>query len=308
VVVALPSDGVVQAFDAASGEARWSVRLREATRQLVRVDDMVGALDAREEDSSEAALFLYRAGDGELVRAIEPSCQQNSDGYTDYAHYYDPVLSDGRGGLYWLLDSAACLLRFEGASGELSWQAFDERFASALNPSKLIFADGTFYMGYSNQLVAVSEQGAPQLISEEEDYNLTPLAARSGSLLALAERTRGTRRYEIWAIDPASGERRWAHVLSASDPIENFYDSGDFAVNIVGEAVVIVEQSDEPEQISFSRLGLADGAVQLSVPLAVEEPDDYLRGATWGQSTLWLAIDELYGVDLSSGALSYRWP
>jgi outer membrane protein assembly factor BamB len=285
------------------------VRLREATRQLVQVDGLVGAIDSRAEDESEAALFLYEPVSGDLARTIEPVCQESPDSYVDRPHFYDPLLSDGRGGLYWLMDSASCLQRIDAASGAESWRATVEDFNGGLTLKNTLFGDdNTLYVSDGQEVTAISEQGQVRWLMTSEDYNLYPLVARSGTLLALAERTRGSRRYEIWALNMSDGTRRWEHVLQADDPFEGFYDTGDFAVNIVGDAAIIIEQREEPEVLQFTRLTLADGSEQVSRALTVDDPTDYIRGATWGQNTLWLAVDELYAIDTSSGNTSYRWP
>jgi outer membrane protein assembly factor BamB len=308
-VVALPSDGVLQAFDAATGQLRWNVRLREATRQLVQIDGLVGAIDSRAEDTSEAALFLYNPQSGDLVRSIEPVCQQSADSYEDRPHFYDPFISDGRGGLYWLMDSASCLQRIDAANGNVSWQALVEDFNGGLTAKNTLFSDdNSLYVSDGEELTLISAQGESRRLLVDEDYNLYPLAARSGTLLAFAERTRGSRRYEIWAINSSDGARRWAYVLQGDDPLEELFDTGDFAANIVGESVVLVEQKEEPETIEYVRLNLADGSEQARTALTVEDAGDYMRGALWGRGTLWLAIDELYAVDLASGATTYRWP
>ena len=105
-----------------------------------------------------------------------------------------------------------------------------------------------------------------------------------------------------------TGERRWAHPLTAHDPIDGPYDSGDFAAHIVGGSVALFEQLEEPEAVRFELISLADGASTVSAEVRVEDAGDYIRGVTWGSGTAWLAMDELYAVSLESGATVSRWP
>jgi len=64
----------------------------------------------------------------------------------------------------------------------------------------------------------------------------------------------------------------------------------------------------ELPEVEVTRLSLADGSQLMSAPLAVADASSSMRGATLGKGILWLAFGELYGVDLLSGELRYRWP
>lgn len=307
-VVALTDDGQLQAFNAERGTPLWSVRLNQATRQMLRVGELVGVPDSLSKDDSEAGLFLYSPSDGALVRTIEPSCAAEGSSYEDRPHYYDRIVADARSGaLYWMLDSAYCLLRVGAGQFGGGQPTIDESFRS-FDEDNALAADGSIYLSTGDALAVVDEQGAVRQLLRDEDYDLRPLEVGPGALLALAQRTRGSARLELWLIDPATGERRWAHPLTAHDPIDGPYDSGDFAAHIVGSSVALFEQLEEPEAVRFELISFADGASTVSAEVRVEDAGDYIRGVTWGSGTAWLALDELYGVSLESGATVSRWP
>jgi hypothetical protein len=308
VVVALADDGQLQAFSAARGAPLWSVRLNQAVRQLVRVGDLVGVPDSLTKDDSEAGLSLYSPADGALVRTIEPSCEGEGASYEDRPHYYDRVLSDSSSGsLYWMLDSAYCLLRVGTGQFGGEQRSFDESFRS-FDEHNALAADGAIYLSTGDALLVVDAQGDARLLLRDEDYTMQPLEVGSGAVLVLAQRTRGSSRLELWLIDSATGQRGWAHVLVASDPLHGPYDSGDFAAHIVGSSVALFEQLDEPESVRFELISFADGASTVSAQVQVADAGGYIRGIAWGNKTAWLAMDELYAVSLESGATVSRWP
>lgn len=307
-VVALTSDGVLQAFSISRGNPLWSARLHEATRQLVRVGDLVGVPDSLVKGDSEAGLFVYNPQDGSLERTIEPTCAGEVGSYEDRPHYYDPILVDPQSGaLYWMLDSAYCL--FRTGTGPLGGEQriVNQKFRSFSEDRDLI-ADGALYLSTGEQIYLVDGQGAVRLLLEDEDYDLQPLEARGDVLLALARRTRGSSRLELWAVGVGSGERRWTRVLEANDPIVGSFDGGNFAVHITGNAVALIQQLDDPEHFQFELLDLENGTSRVNVPVQEADPGNDLRGIAWGNRMAWAAIDELYGVSLEDGQTLTRWP
>lgn len=309
VVVALSDDGVIQAFRGASGAPLWSVRLRETTRQLVVFDDLVGAPDARPNaNDATAGLYFYNIADGSPARTIEPACNRSDGSWEDHPHYYDPIYVTPDGdGLYWLLDSAACLVRANASGIAAVPPVYLPKDFSASSSNAVFVTDDALYLSDRNQLVAVDAGGA-RVLFETEDYELRPIAARGNTLLIQARRWRGSTRYELWAIDLTSGARRWERILSGDDPPDGPFDSGDWALEIVGEALALVEQLDDPEELRYELINLNDGTSRASMPVAVDDPDGNLRGTLFGRNTVFLANDELYAVELSSGQTLYRWP
>jgi outer membrane protein assembly factor BamB len=308
VAVVLTDDGELQAFSAAKGAPLWHVRLNQTTRQLVRVGDMVGVPDALTKDNSDAGLLIYNPADGKLERTIKPSCTREGDTYADYPGYYDHVLSDPQSGaLYWMLDSAKCLLRVETGANGGERRTYNEGLPS-FDAHNTLFANGVIYLSDSKKIFAIDAKGAARQLIANEDYDIQPLEAQGDALLVLASRTRGSSRLELWVIDAQSGQQRWARVLKASDPISGPYDSGDFAAHITGGSVALIEQQKDPEQLRFDLLSLKDGTSSVSAQIQVANAGSYIRGVTWGNHTAWVAMDSLYGVSLESGATVSRWP
>jgi hypothetical protein len=275
---------------------------------MVRVSDLIGVPDSLSQDDSNAGLFVYNPVDGKLERTIEPVCKQDPSGYEDRPHYYDHILADQQAGaLYWMLDSAHCLLRVGTGAAGGEQRIFNDGFQS-IDEHNALVADGALYLSADKKIQVINANGEARLLISSEDYNLQPLEAKGDALLVLAQRTRGSSRLELWIIDLPSGKQRWARVLKAGDPISGPYDEGDFAAHLAGASVVLIEQQKEAKEVHFDLLSLKDGTSSVSTLIKVDDASSYIRGVTWGNHTAWIAMNELYGVSLEGGTTVSRWP
>jgi hypothetical protein len=311
VVVALPQDGELQAFSVANGAPRWRVTLREATRQIVRAGDLVGVPDDRADDESGSVLRLFDPRDGAEAEPFSPQCpdQRHSD-YMQSPGYYAHIGQDPGGRLLlWLIGSSSpCLLSVDAATREVVGRTYLDGFSSSeLSPRTSLWFRDTLYVSDGQQIAEVAPQGMRVLLSEGS-YTLSPLAAGEGTLLVLAQRTRGSSRYELWAVDIASGERRWERVFTATDPMGPGGDTGSFTAALVGDAVAVLELQGEEEELAYELIALSDGASRARSTIATADQGDDLRAAIWSRQRLVLVTDELYAIDLGTGQVLLRWP
>ncbi len=309
VVVALPQDGQLQAFNTATGAPIWTKRLLEATRQIVKVGALLGVLDRESAETSRGALFLFKPQDGSAAGTVKPTCTQAGDFFETNINYYNRTEHDPAGRtLVWLAGSSAvCLLRYDVGSGTLSTMKLDELDNRHVTLEQSLWAGDTLYLSNGNQLVAVGPQTHRQVLASE-DYDLRPLAANETVLLVLAHRTRGSSRYEVWVVDVQTGEKRWERILKADDPLDSPHDTGDFAATLLGETVLLVEQHAETKELIYEQIALADGASRVRTVVPVSDPTDALRGVLWGQKHVFLSSNELYAVTLADGQTVYHWP
>lgn len=310
VVVGLAEDGELQAFSLATGAPRWSVRLRETTRQIVAVGGLVGVLDSPPDDTGGSVLRLFEPADGAEQEAFRPTCSDRGGSSSSSPGYYNRVHEDPRGRLLvWIVGtSPPCLISFGTESRQLVGRVYLDGFNDYdPEPDQLLWAGDTLYLSDGAGLIAVDAQGV-RAMTRAEDYRLSPLAASGESLVVLARRERGSSRFELWALDSASGARHWERVLDATDPLIGESDSGTFTAAIVGDALALLEQREEPEAMGFELIDLRDGTSRVRGPLGVEEPGDDMRGAVWGGKQLLLVTDEIYTVELATGTVRSSWP
>jgi len=308
-VVALSDDGVIQAFTGLTGAPRWSVRLREATRQLVALDDMVGAPDRRPGvTDSSAGLYLFDVADGAPAGSIEPACTRPDNGYEDRPHFYDQIYrAPGDDALVWLLDTANCIVRVAPSGLSAGEPIFVSEEMGLSSVEEVFFGPTGIFFVDDGKLRVVDADGERELLATE-DYSLRPLAADGATLLLEARRQRGSSRLELWAVDRASGARRWERVLAGEDAVDGAYDSGDWAAVLDGDAVVLIEQRGDPATLAYELIGMGNGVSRASATLPVDRPDDYLHGLTLGGSAIFVVTDQLYAIDRGSGQVLFRWP
>lgn len=311
VVVALPQDGELQAFSVANGAPRWHVTLREATRQIVRAGELVGVPDEPADGGSGSVLRLFDPRDGAEAEPFTPQCPDRND--SDYMRspgYYSPIAQDPSGRLLlWLTSgSTTCLLSVDAQTRQVLGRTYLDGFYSfELDPGTTLWAGDTLYLSDGRRLVEVAPQGMRVLLAQDA-YTISPLAAGQGTLLVLAQRTRGSSRYELWAVEIESGQRRWEQVFTATDPMGPNGDTGAFTAALVGDAVAVLEQQGADEQLIYELINLSDGASRVRTQIVTADQSDDLRAAVWSREQLVLITDELYTIDLATGQILFRWP
>jgi outer membrane protein assembly factor BamB len=224
-VVVLAADGVVQAFDGATGRALWraSTRLnRPIAPDLEIAGDLVSVVD-RGPGTGAVELALLRADSGEPVRRIRPACAASPWADTTQAlHDGDRViLALGRAGV------AACFEAWEVRRGARLWQAALPRPGTRIDESRvpwyvasgrsLALAKASIGPGERGTVWALAlDTGRLRSLPVAEGYETRVLDARDGVLLLRATRQRRTVRDELWAMDLDRGSVLWDNPFRAS--------------------------------------------------------------------------------------------
>jgi outer membrane protein assembly factor BamB len=175
-------------------------------------------LDYVGNDYTYSLVFLNPA-DGSQERVITPACQ--------YDQYSSDTLSTDSGLLYDEAENAlylvygfsnGCVQRLDLASGQITWQIVSEdSFNFSPDGFNVLNTHSTIYFSNGSQLLAVDKgAGKLQTLLSNEDYDFVPLALTGDRLVVRARRTRGSERFELWGLNPASGERLWQMNLNAA--------------------------------------------------------------------------------------------
>lgn len=313
-VVALSEDGVLQGFAAQNGERLWSVRLKGTPRQLLVIDNLVATLDLidAERSGSGAALNLFAPSDGNLVQAIAMTCPDPGRFFPDdRIGIYDQVFFDAASRTLFAQFGtiSRCAQRINLANGDLLWRMPLPSGLSALwdRIPPVLTADA-IYIGGDGILALSAADGSLRKVAADTDYELSPLEVQDGRLVALAKRTRGSRRYEIWGLDVATGARLWQYVLQGDDRREGPNDSGDWAGWLGGGGFVVVEEREDPDELRIFVLNLADGAVLRETSVNQARPGLSWRGLARTADVAWLTTQQVYALDLRTGDMLYIWP
>lgn len=305
-LVALTEGGTLQGFNAQTGALVWSKRLTGTPNRLLTIAGRSAVLDPTESDIM--ALHILNAENGDVVQRIAPLCEHSI--FEEDLDLYSPVIfTPSDGALYLLFGNlATCVQRWDTNTGEMTWSTVIDEVMHWHFTSPLL-ADSTIYLSeeHDGKITAINTQdGRPTTLTDEPDYDLTPLARHDSILIVRAIRTRGSEREELWGLDAASGELRWQYLLQAQDW---FYDvaGGQWDCQLTSRGLVVLQVLSDPDQLIFDTLNPHSGvsAGQTSTKLH----DDYWPHIAWTDDVAWLTIwGKLYTVDLDTGTPIYTWP
>jgi outer membrane protein assembly factor BamB len=314
VIVVLTSDYVLQGISTRSGTLAWSVRLSDSasSREGFSVDNgRVILLDDLDPDSHQTAIHVYDAAKGNLVRKVFPVCPESED---TPRFLWDEVFID----LSSTRNARAIFLydcfpdpyvqSWDLVTGQLVW---DERLpdeADTMIDSYVIGSEKLYLEMYTGLFSVDLSTGRTQLVSEEidPDYDFLPLFEHQGQLIGWARRTRGSSRYELWALSP-SGDRLWEHTLVAESEPGTDLDPDDWVYRMVGDYLLLIQVSDEPDELLVSKLDPQTGQVVLGSGIKNDYNDLY--GIAWigEQAYVTMGLD-LYQIDLEMATISLIWP
>jgi outer membrane protein assembly factor BamB len=310
-VVVLAADGVLQAFDGATGRALWraATRLNRPTAPDLEIaGDLVSVVD-RGPDVGAVELALLRADSGAPVRRIRPACVQSSPWIdtTQALHDGDRViLALGRAGI------AACFEAWDVRRGARLWQTPLPRPGTRVDESRM-----PWYVTSGRSLALAQASVAPngkgmvwalaldvgqlRSLPVPEGYETRVLDARDGVLLLRATRQRGTIRDELWAMDLDKGTMLWEKPLAAGGGALPRWTA-----RVVPAGVAFLMVLDRPNRLTYETLELRTGRPLASVTAEVEAAS--WEGIAWLDDAAWLTIASPYRAAFAAGTVTRVWP
>ena len=321
-VVALTADGTLQAYDAQTGQPSWSVHLNEQPRQLL----ILGGNPAVKDDQEDhVALFVYNALDGMLLHTIQPQCVNYIfDDDPQEPYLYDPMwaLPDGQAVIFGFgTYDPFCIQRWDGVTGTMAWEALiaEEPGTSGISPDEgvLLTENGLYIPSYQELWFVNTDDGTYQRLVHNEDYDLTPLGVAQDTLIALAYRTRGTSRNEIWALAP-DGSVRWSFVPTTEDMMDALlsevaYEDGIWTAMTSENGVYLFSAYSEPKRIGFEQINLQDGTSSGSniqnLATDFDAGSMWISVLGWDNSRVWVVTTDVVRVfNYQTGEELNRWP
>ena len=310
-VLVLAADGVLQAFDGASGRALWraTTRLNRPTAPDLEVaGDLVSVVD-RGPDADAIELALLRADSGQPVRRIRPGCAQ-SGAWTDTTQAEHAgervILALGRAGI------ASCFEAWDVRRGARVWQTPLPRPGSRIDESRLPWyvasgrslALGQASVGPSGKgsvWALALDTGRLRPFAVAEGYETRVLDARDGVLLLRATRQRGTIRDELWAMDLEKGSMLWERPLASAGGA-----TPRWTARAVPAGVAFLQALDRPDRLAYETLDLRTGRSLASATAEVEAAS--WGGMAWTDDAAWLTIASPYRVAFGAGTVTRVWP
>lgn len=314
-LVTLTADGTLAAWDAEDGTARWSVRLHEATRQILDIDGNPGVID-REPDQ-DPMVFVHDATTGTVVAALAVACPGDTFG-PDALGVYDYVTPIGGGSFVWIgtSPSVACAQRWDPGALTATWTTPLPEGGTNIpyDPEDFVVAEGRLLVVQGDTVLSYElATGTPSTFVVPET-DLSPIGARDGVVALQATSTRGTARTSILALDLATGNTKWT--FQPEDPpigatSDLFVTGAGWIAGFVDGGLSVVQYRDEPAELVYQVIPLATGTASAPATVGLGDEDYLSRPSFFGYvgDRLLLAIaTEVQVVDPASGEVVDRAP
>jgi hypothetical protein len=199
----------------------------------------------------------------------------------------------------------------------MRWQTIvPEDAVDSLDAEQVLVSEQALYTSNGHTLHEIRlPEGGYRQVTSDEDHELLPLLAQDGTLVALAERTRGTRQHSLQGIDINTGALLWEFrpVAQELDDTGSSMASKDGVWSVgfsVGD-VVILEVFSDPEVIEFTALEPADGLVssQQTLDLGDGGSSYWISVVGWNGESVYLDLGgRLQVVDWVAGKETAAWP
>jgi len=180
-----------------------------------------------------------------------------------------------------------------------------------------LLADDVLYYGFggpakTGKLVNINlSDGAMNLLLEDPRYALTPLLKGDGILLLRASRTKGSEQDELWAVDLPSGDILWQHELQTTDLMgwgSNGSGVGTWTLSTAGDRLAVIQVISEGSDyyVVVEILDTPDGLMRAATKTLVD--DGHWMGIALTKYRAYLSIRNLYSVSLETGDVDWEWP
>jgi outer membrane protein assembly factor BamB len=313
-IYVLSNDAEVQAFDVVSGRKIWSATLAKTAPRIAAWGDRLLVFD-RDEDHQPYAAARVRVfdADGESSAGFHPQCDtaqtKNSAGGQEFARPDSAMYVDAaEDALYvWLGGFSSCVLKYALTDGTLLWSAQVDVRTEDARATQFLRSGGVLYIVGDQSILSVdATSGKTRVLYQlDEDHDGMVLHGESaGALILHTTKTRGTRRYELLAVDTQTGQLRWTMKFDEdggpftlendfSGLLSNSEEESAWTTLVTPSSVHLLRIMSKPFRFIFEDVSPETGATagRTEVPI---EGDPLLLGPTLvGRrgETLWVHID-----------------
>lgn len=319
-VVALTDDGQLNAFDTRNGQTAWKVRLETTPRWMQNLGDRVVVLDQGEDG---VGINIYRPENGERLARILPTCpnQVFPDSPQGLGIYNSVIVTGDRAHLLIPIYQykPGCIQTWEAAGlTQVDQISVVDDVLSGLNKESLVTQDAIYLTRGTreNEILRVNlADGSYTSLYSDSDYKFTPLDAQDGTLTLLAQRDRGTTRYELRGMIQDSAAAPWTYEFAADEPLDHVFpsidDGGNWYVAAAPGKILVLEAYADPAHATLTFLNPQDGTTLVSTSLQFDQGDSDYRFQVWGwiQERLFLVTGkQIHMVDTTTGKQIAVWP
>ena len=319
-VAAFTADGNLQVLDAGTGKLQWQATAKAGSpRALYHLGQRVAFLDQDAQSNGIVRVFDLATGKATIVA---PECQSSEP--KPVRPDWTMALVVAPTGTDFYLDFgsfARCAQRYDAKTLKLVWSTtLPDTFAATLGLNPAFSAD-TVYMAYESNVAAYAlAGGAARMVMANPDYQFQMLGTHGSDVLLQAIRQRGTKRYEIWAINGGAGQTHWKFDLGENPPLEAGAIIDDaqpmWTVQPSAAGLRVLRYQSAADNKSYALLadilnwdtGASGGQTRtpLHLDTIIMTAPDWL---VWKNNTLWMEMNEqLLGFDAPQHKIVFNWP
>lgn len=318
-VLVTSADGVLHALDGETGATTWERRFEDQRGTTHVAGDRIVVIDG---PPSERRAIVLGVPDGAELASFTPSCADAGapTGFGDGIDVDSPVLPQLDGSIVVAYGTwPGCIDRWDVATATLRWQAklpetsYSWDLQVVQGGATLVTQDG------EGSLAAVDlESGAARTLPAGEDVELYPVGLGPDVVIALAKGTRGSARWDVRGLDPATGAVRWTSSLGEAVPSIDAYGASAIvssnethaAVHVDGAGVHVVSLDGGIGDLTVQHLDPATGTAEAARVIPMDHGPGSLSFVPLGwppNRSVLLLGDDIAVVDLPSATLAARY-
>jgi len=324
-VVTLSADGTLEAFEAATGNSLWQFKAtQDSPRGLYVLNGQVAFMD--ESDASRGTLRVFDVTNGQQRTA--PITCKRADGNFEYEASWTTPLWPTPDGQSFYVVFETCVQKWNVDTLKQEWNANAPSSMPSLSESdpKLVTEEAVYLSAYQQLLRVDAATGEATILWSGEDYAVRPLLTQGADLLALAQRQRGSTRYELWLMDSKTGDLRWKAEMGEKPPLGNDAfsslggiindDETAWTYHGTAEGLLLLRFYAAADDVSHAlryelinwNTGVSSGEKEIKLgvnTIILSAP----RFMLWRGDVLWMDLEsQLVAFDAREGQITYRWP
>lgn len=320
----LSNDGTLEAFDAATGKSLWSFSADEdSPRGLYVLNGQPAFMDREKDGYGVLRVFAPATGD---ARRLQPKCDLPDQRYS-YADWTTRLHVSADGAAFYFFSdwTEPCAQKWDSRTLQPVWQVPVPNAFSLADNSPVLMTDDALYLALDQTILRFdAATGAVTTLVEDDDYRFATLATEDDALLVLATRQRGSTRYELWAVEAATGTQRWKFDMGEDPVIGGPFSLGGiidenkpaWTWHAAPDGVQIIRfkraEDDRSHALRYEMLNWQSGVssgpkeILLGVETIILSAPGFIH---WRDNLMWMEMEGgLMGFDAAKGEIVYRWP
>ena len=315
-IIVLTQDQMLYSIHLRDGRLAWQIRLNNPNswglgfyqigQKLIVLDKINNNADA------PPAFYVYNNQTGAPIENIKV------EGFSMYYPYFFY-----RDKLYLFTEDAKKQVKLECRSLEKEKVIWSEILSSEIILPQTDFtlktnAEEWLYNDFENLYVKLSmsrfshqiakirlSDGKRTMLHANQDYNFSLMTDTRNLLIVNAFRVRGSDRNEIWAIDKITGKVKWRYQLKSGQVYSTKNNELGWSATIKDNQLYIIQYNTNGS-LSLERIDLSN-AEQISKNNYTVKKGVF-SGISWTSDKVFLAIQNLYSIDLKDNSIHIDWP